>query len=116
MSDLYTYTTEFEAPSTLFIEVPGFVHRLDEITVHSSSLTGTRMRLTFPTMSGGLYKVRYSPDLTSPFEVTFFSTTAAGVADQDIFEATGAPATVYVDASGDTGFFTLELMILQFAP
>jgi nitrite reductase/ring-hydroxylating ferredoxin subunit len=110
-TNLNTYATQFEEPSTLIIEVPGFVHRLDEIAVHSSSSGSTRMRLTFPTINGSLYKVRYSPDLSSPFEPIYFATTSAGVADQDLFEATGAPATVYVDTSGTTGFFTLELMV-----
>lgn len=116
VTNLNTYATQFEGPSTLNVEVPGFVHRLDEIAVHSSSPGSTRMKLTFPTMNGSLYKIRYSPDLTSPFEVAIFSTTAAGTPDQDIFEATGAPATVYVDTPGDAGFFTLELMVFQMAP
>ena len=116
VSNLNTYATQFEGPSTLNVEVSGFVHRLDEIAVHSTSPGNTRMKLTFPTMNGSLYKIRYSPDLASPFEVAFFSTTPAGAADQDIFEATGAPATVYVDTPGDAGFFTLELMVFQLAP
>lgn len=116
VTNLNTYATQFEGPSTLNVEVPGFVHRLDEIAVHSSSLGSTRMKLTFPTMNGSLYKIRYSPDLTSPFEVAIFTTTATGTPDQDIFEATGAPATVYVDTPDDAGFFTLELMVFQMAP
>lgn len=116
VTNLNTYATQFEGPSTLNVEVSGFVHRLDEIAVHSTTPGSTRMKLTFPTMNGSLYKIRYSPDLASPFEVAFFSTTPAGAADQDIFEATGAPATVYVDTSGDAGFFTLELMVFQLAP
>ena len=66
-------------------------------------------------MSGSQYQVRRSTDLVSPFEATTFATTASGIANQTIFNGTGTAATVYVDAEGGGGFFTLELMIDQLA-
>lgn len=110
---LNNYATQFEGPSTLHIEVPGLVHRIDEIALHSTSPGSTRMRLSFPTMLGSKYQVRYSPDLANPFEVIGYSPTPGGLADQTILDGTGAAATVFVDAAGGGGFFTLELMVYE---
>ena len=61
------------------------------------------------------YQVRWSPDLTSPFIETQFSTTAAGMADQSILAGNGSVVSVYVDTAGDVGFFTLDLLVFQLA-
>ena len=116
VTNLNTYVTQFEGTSTLNIEISGFVHRIDGIVLHSSTPTSKRMKLTFPTMAGSQYQVRHSPDVAGPFQTTPFATTAEDVANQTTFNGTGAPATVYVDAGDDTGFFTLDLVIQQLAP
>lgn len=113
VTGLNNYATQFEGPSTLNIEVPGLVHRIDEIALHSSSPGLTRMRLSFPTMVDSMYQVRYSPDLASPFEVIGYATTPDGIADQTVLSGTGSPATVFADAAGGGGFFTLELLVYQ---
>ncbi|MEQ1749271.1 MAG: Rieske (2Fe-2S) protein [Prosthecobacter sp.] len=111
VTDLLSYATQFEGNSTLYIEIPGFVHRIDEMTQTSNS----RMRLQFPTMTDAQYQVRWSPDMASPFIQTSFSTTAEGLADQMTLLGTGSTASVYVDTTGNAGFFTLELLISQYA-
>jgi len=113
VGSLNNYATQFEPPSTLNIEVPGLVHRIDEIALHSSSPDMSRMRLSIPTMLGCEYQVRYSPDLVSSFEVVGYAATPDGAADQTILIGTGSPATVFVDAPGGGGFFTLELLVYQ---
>ncbi|MDZ4287653.1 MAG: Rieske (2Fe-2S) protein [Prosthecobacter sp.] len=111
VGNLQPYATQFEAPSFLNIEVPGLIHRLDQIAVHSSS----RMRLTFPTMFGSQYHIRHSPDLTAPFEIISFATTAEGVATESVLNGTGEEAIVFVDTAGAAGFFVLELLVYQVA-
>lgn len=113
--NLQPYVTRFEGDSTLIIEVPGLVLRMDSIALESSSTAGMRMRLTFPTMAGSQYHIRHSPDLDLPFEITAFATTAAGPADQTILTGNGAPKSVFVDAAGSAGFFVLELLVFQSA-
>ena len=114
LNNLNTYATQFEGTSTLNIEISGFVHRIHEIAVHANlPASVTRMRLSFPTMPGSQYQVRHSPDLSTPFSTTLFATTESGIANQSLFDGTGAPATLYVDAPGGAGFFTLELMVYE---
>lgn len=115
VNDLNRYGAQFDGVSTLTIEVPGFVHRIYETAVQSATAGNTRLRITFPAVAGGQYQVRHSPTLTDPFEIVAFSKTASGVADRTIFNGTGAVASVYVDSIGDTGFYTLELLISQLA-
>lgn len=115
LANLETYVTRFEGDSTLIIEVPGLVLRMDNIALESASGTGMRMRLTFPTMAGSQYHIRYAPDLESPFEIIAFATTAAGPANQSTLTGNGASNSVFVDCSGSAGFFVLELLILQSA-
>lgn len=114
-NNLQTYATRFEGNSTLKIEVPGLVLRMDNIALQSSSAAGLRMRLTFPTMAGSQYHVRHTADLSAPFEITSFALTAAGIANQTTFTGTGAPASVFVDSAGGAGFFVLELLVFQLA-
>ncbi len=111
LTGLLPYATQFEGTYSLNIEIPGFVHRIDGITQASSS----RLRLQFPTMPNCQYQVRWSPDMSSPFTDTSFSITAVGLADQMVLVGTGTTATVYVDKTGNAGFFTLELLVSQSA-
>ena len=113
-ANLQPYASRFEA-STLIIEVPGLVLRMDKIALESTSAAGMRMRLTFPTMAGSQYHIRHSPDLALPFEIAAFATTAAGPANQSTLTGTGAPKSVFVDATGSAGFFVLELLVFQSA-
>jgi nitrite reductase/ring-hydroxylating ferredoxin subunit len=116
IEDLLSYPTQLEGTSTLFIEVSELVHRIDDLSVESSTPSGARIRLTFPTMVRCQYHIRYSPDLTTPFQVKSYATAAAGIANKTILNGTGEPAIVYVDTAGTRGFFTLELLVSQLAP
>ena len=115
VTGLLPYVTRFEGASTLNIEIAGFVHRIDQVALHSSSPGSSRIRVQFPTMPNCQYQVRWSPDLTSPFTETQFSTTAAGMADQSILAGNGSVVSAYVDTTGDVGFFTLDLLVFQLA-
>lgn len=115
VSNLFTYPARFDGISTLSIDVPGFVHRLDEVAAQPQSTAGRRLRLTFPTLPGAEYQIRSAPTLTEPFNVTGFALTPAGVANQSALYGTGGSASVYVEASGDSWFYRLELVIHQLA-
>lgn len=112
---LQLYATQLDSPSVLSIEIPGLVHRLDQIAVHSSSPSGSRMRLTFPTMFGSQYHIRYSPDLASSFAITSFASSEGGIADESVYFGTGDEAIVFADVPGNAGFFVLELIVSQLA-
>lgn len=114
-TNLLTYATQLEGTSTLKIEVPGLVLRMDSIGLESTSGATRRMRLTFPTITGSQYYVRYTEDLKKPFQIVNFSNTSAGLANKTIVTGTGATKSIYVDSSGNTGFFVLELIVSQFS-
>ena len=113
--NLQPYATRFDGDSTLNIEVPGLVLKMNGITLASTSGTVRRMKLTFPTMAGSKYHVRQTADLSAPFQIMSFSNTAGGTANQTILTGNGAIKSVWVDSSGSAGFFVLELLVFQLA-
>lgn len=114
LANLNRYTSRLEG-SILVIEVPAFVHRIQDIRVHSSTPGNVQMRITFPTMAGAQYHIRFAGAPNEEFNIFPFATTPGGAANQTVFTGTGAMAEVYVDSNAASGFFSLELLVFQVA-
>lgn len=114
LADLSRYTSRLEG-SILVIEVPAFVHRIKDIAVLSSTPGNVRMRITFPTIAGAQYHIRFAGAPNEEFNIFPFATTPGSVANQTVFDGTGAVANVYVDSNATSGFFSLELLVFQVA-
>ncbi|MBX7207041.1 MAG: Rieske (2Fe-2S) protein [Verrucomicrobiaceae bacterium] len=115
VSDLFKFKASFDGASVLSVEVPGFVHHLEDVSVASAVAGSTRLCLTFPTISGADYQVCHSPTLAEPFAPAAFSSTPSGMADQNSLRGTGAVTSVYVDSADATAFYRLDLLIYQLA-
>lgn len=115
VSNLNTYTATLESPTTLAVEIGGFFHQISSISLHSKTTTTTRLRITFPTISGATYALKHAPSLEEAFVPIGFSTTPGGTTFQSTFLANGSLTSLYVDAAGLSGFFTLELLVFQIA-
>ena len=115
VGDLLPYASQFDGVSTLSIELPGFTHRINQISVESSAPGTVRMRLSFPAIAGGQYRIRHAAALADPFVIASFAITAVGPADKTVLNGTGATASVWVDSANTTGFYVLDLLVFQTA-
>jgi nitrite reductase/ring-hydroxylating ferredoxin subunit len=115
-ADMNAFATSFDtASSTITIEVPGLGHDVRAISVHSRNAGITRLRLVFQVTAFATYEVRHQAQLGGSFVMIPFSTTATGVANQTtLIPNDDGQRTVYVDVSGQTGFFVLAIRLTPF--
>jgi Rieske Fe-S protein len=106
---LQRYPTSFDGVSVLQIEIPGLGFQTQgELVVADPGQTG-RFKLTFPTVSGVRYRVRFRESLAAGQWLPVpFATTVDGAANQTELRGNGSPATVYVERTGAVGFYAVE--------
>lgn len=107
-TSLQRYPTSFDGASVLRIEIPGLGFQTQgELVAAEGGGTG-RFKLTFPTVSGVRYGVRFRESLASgPWLEVPFATTVDGAANQTELRGSGSPVTVYVERVGATGFYAV---------
>lgn len=115
VNNLNFYAATLETPTTLAVEIGGFFHQINAISLHSQSPTNVRLRISFPTLSGATYALKHAPMLEETFVPIGFTTTPNGTTFQSTLLANGSQTSVYVDAAGATGFFSLDLIVFQIA-
>lgn len=105
---LQRYTTSFDGTSVLRIEIPGLGFQTQGELVPAEAGGTGRFKLTFPTVSGVRYGVRFRESLAAGewLEVPF-ATTADGAATQTELRGNGSPATVFVERVGAVGFYAV---------
>jgi len=104
---LTQYPTQYDSVDLLRIEIPdlGFCIEGAPVVVGGNI---PRYRLSFPTVSGVNYEVRFREALSAGAWVRLpFSTTPTGAATATMLAGTGATATVYVDRSTPSGFYAV---------
>lgn len=106
-SPLTQYPTQYDGIDLLSIEIPGLGFRITGAPVVGVNNT-PRYRLSFPTVSGVNYEVRFRQSLSTGTWVRLpFSTTLTGAATATVFAGTGAAATLYVDRTTPLGFYAV---------
>ncbi|HEY2574571.1 MAG TPA: ubiquinol-cytochrome c reductase iron-sulfur subunit [Verrucomicrobiaceae bacterium] len=119
--DLSSYPSQFDGDDLLEIELTGVPLRIDQVTLHSRTAGVTRLKLEFPGTSGCKYQVKYHADLFATPQIAMFSLTASGAANHPSFTVPeythsdpvsgDGPKSLWVDAPGSTGFFTVEMVL-----
>lgn len=110
-NDLMRYNVTFDGNDTVTVFIPGLDMTLRDIAVQEKTATTIRVRLDFPTIQFGKYKVQYRQNLSDdPIDV-FFSTTPDGPATLSDIEVPGLSQTLYVDAALPSGFFSVALVV-----
>jgi len=112
-TDLACYNTSFnQTAGIVSIEVPALYTTISTVSVQSTTATSIRLRLQFRSLNSTfVYRVQYQRTLTdSPIFVNF-SNTALGVASQSQVAGNSLTRSVYVDATGTTGFFSIVLVV-----
>ena len=105
---LTQYTTHFDGTNLLSVEIPGLGFSVQGTPVTAGPGTSSRFTLTFPTVSGVSYEIRFRQSFgAGDWSPVPFSITPSGQATTTVFTGQGAPATVYVDSTAVTGFYAV---------
>lgn len=111
VNDLLRYHLTYDGLDTVTVFIPGLDVSLRSIAVQEQTASTVRVRLDFPTILYGRYKVLYRQNLEDAPAGVLFSTTPAGAATLSEIETDGFPQTVYVDAALPRGFFSVALVV-----
>jgi len=109
--DLYQHMVSYDGLDTVTVFIPGLDLAIRSVTAQEKTATTIRVRLDFPTMLHGRYKVLFRQNLDDEPLGVLFSTTPSGPATLDQLEADGTMQTVYVDAALPRGFFSVALVV-----
>ncbi len=112
-SRLNSYESSFDGNDTLSIKIPGITFQISSIQVQSTTGNRRRLRLTFPTLSFGLYRIHRTTTPNGQQSLASFSTTAAGNATATSLLGNGGNKSVWVDSTSSAEFFTLSLEFFE---
>ena len=101
----------FDGVDTLTIEIPGLGYSVTGSVVQSGSVS--RFKLDFPTFDGVEYEVQFRQRARDPWSLVPFALTAGGAADQNSLAGNGSPASVFVNRTTPTGFYSVSVKILD---
>ncbi len=110
---LAAYQSSFDGDDTLSVTVPGLKFYIASMQLDSENPAVRRLKLSFPTHSFATYSIQRTNNLTDAPQAITFATTATGAANETILLGSGEPMSVWVDASGSSGFFTLSLQLYE---
>lgn len=117
---LNRFQSSFDGSNVVSVTVPGVTFAAREIAVISAAGNSKRLRLAFNASVFTNYQVHYRPTLSASPQVIPFALTAAGAATQTTYRNTvfdiNNPlpiVTLYVDATGSSGFFSIVLLPTQ---
>lgn len=108
-SPLQSYSTTFDGIRTLRIAIPNLAYSVTTALVPVAA--GKRIRLTFRSVSGSRYGVRFRQTLGSSESVLPFATSQTGLANVTQVFGTGGTMTIYVDPPATTGFYSIVTFI-----
>lgn len=114
---LERYRLTYDGVDTVTVFIPGLDMSIRGIEVHEQTASTVRLKLQFPTIPYGRYKVQYRQNLTDVPADVYFADAPSGAAVLDVIQAQDAQGlTVYVDASLPRGFFSVALVVDGFPP
>jgi nitrite reductase/ring-hydroxylating ferredoxin subunit len=108
LTPLTQYPNQYDGADLLRIEIPNLGFCITGAPVLVGANNTPRYRLSFPTVSGVTYEVRFRQELNAGAWVRLpFSTTPTGAATATALSGNGATATLYVDRSTPSGFYAV---------
>jgi Rieske Fe-S protein len=108
---LIRYPATFDGVDTLSIEIPGLAYSVTGSVVQSGD--SSRFQLDFPTFEGVEYEVQFRQRVRDSWSPILFALAIDGPADQSSLIGNGSPATVFVDRTTPTGFYTVSIKIID---
>lgn len=117
---LVSYPATFDGVDTVSVRVPGATFTAKQFSIQSTLNGVTRFKLVFDAYWFTEYQVQYRANLKDAPIPALFATTPTGVADQTKIYRSTSPATattsIYVDATGDHGFYSIALVATLYDP
>lgn len=115
-SDLACYATSFNSSTgVISVEVPALYTSISTVSVQSTTATTIRLRLQFRTLNSSFtYRVQYQQTLTDAPTFAQFFTSAVGTNPISQIAGNSGTRTVFVDATGTSGFFAVALMVTPY--
>lgn len=114
---LERYRLTYDGLDTVTVFIPGLDMSIRGIEVHEKTESSVRLKLEFPTIPYGRYKVQFRQNLTDEPMDIYFADAPTGAATLEVIDAPDAQGlTVYVDASFPRGFFSVALVVDGFVP
>jgi hypothetical protein len=101
----------FDGDNTLSIQVPGLGYSVETTAI--AEVTPPRIKLQFPTLAAVQYEVLFRPRTSDPWTAASFSFTSDGSTDETILTGDDLPATVFVERTTPTGFYSVAIKILD---
>jgi Rieske Fe-S protein len=119
LQNLDSYSTAFDSGSGLLqVYVPGLNLSIRSITVQSQQGSGSRrLALGFSGIPYATYRVRHASTPASATSIVPFAITpegSAGLTALTITPSTTFTPTLYVDATGTSGFYVIELVLTEY--
>ena len=111
-SNLQRYTVNFDGVDLLCIEIPSLRYSLTGSSVETA--VGPRFRLQFPAKQRVSYQILFRQVPADPGTVVSFANTEGGGATSTVFSSvTNTTATVYVDRTTQSGFYSVALQVRE---
>lgn len=117
-ASLACYNTSYNnSAGVVTVDVPGLLTKITTVSVQSTNATTIRLRLQFPTLNNTFtYRVMYQQNLTdAPTFVPFTTNVSTVTPVTNSIAGNGGVRTVYVDAMGATGFFSVALIVTPYS-
>lgn len=115
------YEAVFDGNDTVTVRVPGVTFAAQAIEVQSTAAPTQRIKLTFTPSIFSRYEVHYTQTLSGTPQVASFSRTPTGAATETVYQNTVfdpenplPTVTLYVDAVGTRGFFSIALLLSEY--
>jgi Rieske Fe-S protein len=112
-TDLACYATSFNSSTgVISVEVPALYTSISTVSVQSTTASTIRLRLQFRTLNSTFtYRVQYQQTLSDAPAFVTFATSATGNASSSQIAGNSGTRTIFVDATGTTGFFAVALIV-----
>jgi nitrite reductase/ring-hydroxylating ferredoxin subunit len=103
---LSRYSNSFDG-TLLCIEIPGLGYNVSGLAVQNGN--APRLSLQFPTFLNSKYQLLFRQSVSDSGTVVPFATTLSGPATGTVFVGTGNSATLYIDRTSESGFYTVAI-------
>lgn len=111
VSPLFQYPIDFDGVDTLRVELPFLGYRVTGSVVTPGHVA--RFQLSFPTLFGSEYEVRFREKTSEDWRVIPFALAVDGVPDQLSLIGLGETVVAYVERTTPTGFYAVSIKVVD---
>lgn len=115
-ANLPKYNTAF-ADGLLRVEIPGLNFKINSTTLFSENGSAKRLQLSFNAKASAKYQVRFTSSLSGASSIVAFSTIGSQPVSQTLWsQQNDGVRNLWVEYTGDRGFFSVEMVTDEYSP